>query len=280
MAFSGNFLCTSFKKELMEAKHNFTVASNVFKLALYTNSASFNAATTAYTSGNEISGTNYTAKGNYLTSVTPTIPSGTTAITDFADEVFSNVTISAVRGAMIFNEAATGDPSVCILDFGSDSLNNLTIRVVNMVVLVNRAKMSTSTTGTGTITLGSAVAGYQTFAAAGVSNSNTVRYVIEEGSNWEIGSGTYTSSGTTLSRTPSQSNNSGNAITLQGSAEVFISAGAEDIQPQDGIFVENGQTVSANYTLTTGKNAVSAGPITIASGVTVTVPSGAGWAVV
>ena len=119
MAFSGNFLCTSFKKELMEAKHNFTAASDVFKLALYDNNASFTAATTAYTSSNEISGTNYTAKGQFLTSVTPSI-SGTTALTDFADEIFSNVTISGVRGALIYNEAATSDPSVCVLDFGGD----------------------------------------------------------------------------------------------------------------------------------------------------------------
>jgi len=119
MAFSGNFLCTSFKKELMTATHNFTAASDQFKLALYTNSASFNAATTAYTSSNEVTGTNYTAKENFLTSVTPTT-SGTTALTDFADEVFSNVTISSVRGALIYNEAATSDPSVCVLDFGAD----------------------------------------------------------------------------------------------------------------------------------------------------------------
>tara|TARA_R110002012_G_scaffold98394_1_gene235988 strand:- start:719 stop:1153 length:435 start_codon:yes stop_codon:yes gene_type:complete len=119
MAFSGNFLCTSFKKELMTGTHNFTAASDQFKIALYTNSASFTAATTAYTSSNEITGTNYTAKGNFLTSVTPTT-SGTTALTDFADEVFSNVTISSVRGALIYNEAATSDPSVCVLDFGAD----------------------------------------------------------------------------------------------------------------------------------------------------------------
>ena len=119
MAFNGNFLCTSFKVELMKGVHNFTAASNQFKLALYTNSATFNAATTAYTSGTEVSGTNYTAKGNFLTSVTP-VAIGTTALVDFADEVFSTVTISAVRGALIFNEAASGDPTVCVLDFGAD----------------------------------------------------------------------------------------------------------------------------------------------------------------
>ncbi len=120
MAFTGNFLCTSFKKELMEAKHNFLASGgNTFNIALYTNSASFTAATTAYTTSNEISGTNYSAKGGALTNVNPTT-SSTTAFTDFADEVFSNVTISAVRGAMIFNDSASGDPSVCILDFGAD----------------------------------------------------------------------------------------------------------------------------------------------------------------
>ena len=98
-----------------------------------------------------------------------------------------------------------------------------------MVVLVNRAKMSTSTTGTGTITLGSAVDGYQTFADAGVSDGDVVTYVIEDGDNWEIGTGTYTATGTTLSRTVIESNNSDSAITLTGSAEVFISATAADI---------------------------------------------------
>ena len=98
-----------------------------------------------------------------------------------------------------------------------------------MAVLKNRAKMSTSTTGTGTITLGSAEDGYQTFADAGVANADVVRYVIEDGSNWEIGTGTYTASGTTLSRTVSESSNSDAAINLSGSAIVFIGATAEDI---------------------------------------------------
>ena len=99
-----------------------------------------------------------------------------------------------------------------------------------MAVLKNRAKMSTSTTGTGTITLGSAESGYQTFADAGVANTDVVRYVIEDtGGAFEIGTGTYTSSGTTLSRTVSESSNSNNAINLSGSATVFIGATAEDI---------------------------------------------------
>jgi len=105
-----------------------------------------------------------------------------------------------------------------------------------MTVLVNRAKMSTATTGTGTITLGSAVAGYQTFAAAGVVDTNVVRYVIEDGNNWEIGTGTYTSSGTTLSRTPSESSSGGAAITLSGTAVVYITAIAADIlQPDNNL---------------------------------------------
>jgi hypothetical protein len=119
MAFSGNFMCTSFKKELMEAVHNFkNSGGNTFRIALYTNSASFTAATTAYTSSNEVSGTNYTAKGNSLTRVDPTT-SSTTAYTDFADSTWSSSTITA-RGALIFNDSASGDPTVCVLDFGSD----------------------------------------------------------------------------------------------------------------------------------------------------------------
>lgn len=98
-----------------------------------------------------------------------------------------------------------------------------------MVTLVNRAKMSTATTGTGTITLGSASSGYQTFANAGVADGDTVRYVIEDGTNWEVGYGTYTSSGTTLSRNVLESSNSDTAISLSGSAVVFVGASAEDI---------------------------------------------------
>ncbi len=118
MAFTGNFMCTSFKVELMQGIHNFTASTgNTFKLAMYDNSASFTAATTAYTNTNEVanSGT-YSAGGGTLTNVTPT-SSGTTAFTDFADLSFTSATITAY-GAMIYNDSAAGNPSVCILDFG------------------------------------------------------------------------------------------------------------------------------------------------------------------
>ena len=112
-------MCTSFKTELLQAVHNFTNGTgDTFKLALYTNSASFTAATTAYTATNEVVGTGYSAGGGTLTNVTPSA-SGTTAFTDFADLTFSTATITA-RGAMIYNDTAAGNPSVVILDFGSD----------------------------------------------------------------------------------------------------------------------------------------------------------------
>ena len=118
MAFSGNFMCTSFKVELMQGVHNFTTGTgNTFKLALYDNSASFTAATTAYTATNEVanSGT-YAAGGGSLTNVTPT-STGTTAFTDFADLSFTSATITAF-GALIYNDTAAGNPTVCVLDFG------------------------------------------------------------------------------------------------------------------------------------------------------------------
>ena len=98
-----------------------------------------------------------------------------------------------------------------------------------MVTLVNRAKVSTASTGTDAITLGAAESGYQTFAAAGVSDGDTVRYVIEDGSEWEIGTGAYTASGNTLTRTVSESSNAGSAINLTGQARVFLTVLAEDL---------------------------------------------------
>jgi len=103
-----------------------------------------------------------------------------------------------------------------------------------MVVLANRVKVATATTGTSDIVLGSAVTGYQSFADGGVANGETVRYTIEDGDNWEIGTGTYTHATTTLSRTVLESNNSDNKINLSGDAVVFITAAADDIVPSSG----------------------------------------------
>jgi hypothetical protein len=120
MAFTGNFMCTSFKQEILQGVHNFTASTgDTFKLALYTNSASFTAATTAYTASNEVGASgSYVAGGGALTNITPTT-SGTTAFADFSDLTFTSATITA-RGALIYNDTAAGDPSVVVLDFGSD----------------------------------------------------------------------------------------------------------------------------------------------------------------
>lgn len=95
----------------------------------------------------------------------------------------------------------------------------------------NIARMTTATTGTGTITLASAVSGYLSFADAGISDGETVTYAIEEGSNREIGRGVYTASGTTLTRTVLKSTNGGSAINLGGAAQVFLTVAAEDVSP-------------------------------------------------
>ena len=121
MAFTGNFMCTSFKDQLLEGVHDFrTSGGDTFKLAMYDNSASFTAATTAYTATNEVANSgSYAAGGGTLTNVTPTT-SGTTAFTDFADLSFTSATITAF-GALIYNTTPShtySNPTVCVLDFG------------------------------------------------------------------------------------------------------------------------------------------------------------------
>ena len=123
MAFTGNFMATSFKQQLLEGVHDFRLTGgDTFKLALYNNSASFTAATTAFTATNEVANSgSYVSGGGTLTRVDPTT-SGTTAFTDFADLSFTTATITA-RGAMIYNSTPTHtytNPAVAILDFGSD----------------------------------------------------------------------------------------------------------------------------------------------------------------
>lgn len=116
-------MCTSFKKELLEGKHDFNASSgDTFKIALYTSSATLGASTTDYSATNEVSGTGYTAGGNTLTNVDPTT-SGTTAFTDFADTTWSSATITA-NGALIYNttaDAGSGTTNaICALAFGGD----------------------------------------------------------------------------------------------------------------------------------------------------------------
>ena len=112
-------MCTSFKKELLEAGHNFkNSGGSAFKLALFTSSATLGASTTAYSTTNEVSGTGYSAGGSALTRVDPST-SGTTALTDFADLTFSTATITA-NGSLIYNDDASNDAAVIVLAFGGD----------------------------------------------------------------------------------------------------------------------------------------------------------------
>jgi len=111
-------MCTSFKQALLDGEMDFSSdTAQTYKIALYTSAASLDAATTAYTTSNEVSGTGYTAGGNTLTIVAPTT-SGTTAYLDFADTTWASATITA-RGALIYQSGGT-HPAVAVLDFGSD----------------------------------------------------------------------------------------------------------------------------------------------------------------
>lgn len=150
------------------------------------------------------------------------------------------------------------------------------------LVLKDRVKETTATTGTGTITLAGAATGFQAFSAIG--NGNTTYYTIagQSGGEWEVGIGTYTLSGTTLSRdTVLASSNSGSLVNFSaGTKDVFCDYPAgRAVQGAEG-YIENAATVNTNSTINTGNNAISGGPVTIASGITVTVPSGSVWTVV
>lgn len=110
-------LCTSFKQQLMEGTHNFLATGDAFKIALFTSSATLSATTTVYATGNEASGTGYTAGGAALTNVSPTT-SGTTAFIDFSDVSWTGSSFTA-RGALIYN-TTDSNKAVAVLDFGGD----------------------------------------------------------------------------------------------------------------------------------------------------------------
>src|ERR1700704_5200167 len=118
-----------------------------------------------------------------------------------------------------------------------------------VIKLYDLARMTTATATSGTITLGAAVSGFLTFAQAGIADGESVRYAIRDGANSEVGSGVYTASGTTLTRGPIKSTNSNAAITLSGTAEVAITAIAEDFRQlylDDGSVGTPAVTFSAN----------------------------------
>jgi len=150
------------------------------------------------------------------------------------------------------------------------------------IVVADRVKETTTTAGTGTITLAGASAGYQSFAVIG--NANLTYYTIagQTGNEWEVGIGTYTSSGTTLARTTVLANSSG----TQPSALSF-SAGTKDVfvtypaigSSTSGVIVQS-DTVSQSTTISTGSNGLSVGPVTVVSGQSVTVASGQRWVVI
>jgi hypothetical protein len=161
------------------------------------------------------------------------------------------------------------------------------------LVVKDRVQETSTTTGTGTFTLAGAVTGFQSFSAIG--NANTTYYAIVLGSEWEVGLGTYTSSGTLLSRdTVLESSNSGSLVNFSaGTKNVFVTYPAEEAVYQDvngdayapqfaasnGLNVNNG-TIGTSYTFPTGYNSVEAGDITLSGGVTVTVPSTSRWVIV
>lgn len=149
-------------------------------------------------------------------------------------------------------------------------------------VLADRVKETTSTTGTGAVTLLGAPAGFQTFSAIG--NANTTYYTIaaQTGSEWEVGIGTYTSSGTSLSRdTVLASSNSGSLVNFSaGTKDVFCDYPAKRAVVGGPGYTENDVTIGVSSSINTGRNAISGGPVTIDSGITVTVPSGSVWTVI
>jgi len=149
-------------------------------------------------------------------------------------------------------------------------------------VLADRVKETTTSTGTTAVTLLGAATGFQSFSAIG--NANVTYYTIagQTGSEWEVGIGTYTSATPSLSRdTVLASSNSGSLVNFSaGTKDVWCDYPAKRAVIGGEGYIENAGTVNTSSTVNTGNNAISGGPVTIASGAVVTVPSGSVWTVV
>lgn len=163
------------------------------------------------------------------------------------------------------------------------------------LVVADRVKETSTTAGTGTLTLAGAVAGFQSFAVIGNGNTTYYSIVDSTASTWEVGIGTYTSSGTTLSRTTVLANSSGTTSPISfasNSKDVFATypagkavyedslntAYADQFGANNGIII-NKLTVATSYSVPSGYSAMSTGPITISNGISVTVPNGSRWVV-
>jgi len=159
------------------------------------------------------------------------------------------------------------------------------------LVVYDRIQQTGTANTTVSFTLSATSIGYQSFAAIG--NGNTTYYSANDGTNWETGLGTYSTTGPTLTRTTVlASSNSGNAVTFSGTVTVFcdylagrsvyqdttLTATSPQLQASNGLLL-NSKTVSTSFSIPSADNAISAGPMTIASGVSVTVPSGSRWVV-
>lgn len=150
------------------------------------------------------------------------------------------------------------------------------------LVLKDRVKETSTTTGTGTLTLGGAAAGFQSFSVIGDGNTTYYAIVDSATGDWEVGLGTYTSSGTTLARSVVlESSNSGSAVNFSANAkDVFVTYPAERAVVGGMGYVENAATVTVSSTINEGHNALSAGPVSVSGGAVITVPAGSRWTIV
>ena len=293
-------VCNTFKRDLLKGFHDFANGGSTFKIALFTSSASLGASTEDYSTSNETSGTGYSAGGETLTnqSVTGGTPASTAYVDWSTDPQWTSASFTA-NGAIIYNTTTDGGTgttdAVCVLAFGSDfTATNGTFTVqfpapgtstailrlsqgFNMALVINdRVKETTTTTGTGTVNLAGASDGFQTFVA-GIGTTNTTYYCITMQSGttaYEIGIGTVTdASPDTLSRdTVLESTNSDNKVDFAaGAKDVFCTYPAKrapsPVMDPTAYVTTHNSTISDVQTMDSG---VLAGPVSITGTLSVT----------